>query len=752
MARGGIVTQIHSLFLVMAEVRKNTTMAGAHLRLVETDDAGAALWLRGFEDRYAPAATAVLDSALTHAAPLYGSRRLDSGEPMLRHALGTAGILAELRLDHETVAAALLYRCHEVTAGAGQALQERFGAAIAALAEGAARMTQIGALSGRRAAAKPDDQAAQLEALRKMLLAMVQDVRVVLIKLADHVQELRYLVKDGEEGPRRETAELTRDIFAPLANRLGIWQLKWEMEDLALRIIEPETYRRIARLLDERRVDRERYIEGVLAVLKGELARAGVEAEVSGRPKHIFSIYKKMISKGIDFESLFDVRAVRILVGDVKDCYAALGVVHNLWSPLPREFDDYIAKPKRNFYRSLHTAVIGPGGKAVEVQIRTRDMHQHSEFGVASHWRYKEGAVREDSSYDGKIAWLRQILDWKDDVADAGDLGERFRTGLFEDMVYVLTPQGRVIDLPAGATPVDFAYHVHTELGHRCRGAKVDGAIVPLNTSLANGQRVEIIAAKQGGPSRDWLNPQLGYLKSQAARAKVRQWFNRQNFEADVTQGRAVLDKDLQRHGMTGVNLEELAADLGYGRLNEFLAGLARGEIGPKALQDALRGGAAAPVETPLPVRKSRAAAGGGVLVVGVDKLLTLPAKCCKPAPPEPIIGFVTRGRGVTVHRADCANVKRLDPERRVSAEWGEAAGATFSVDIEVEAVDRTGLLRDISEVLSRERINVTATNTASRDLSARMRFTLEVENLAQLRRVLSVIREVRGVVRAVRR
>lgn len=727
-------------------------MAGVHLRLVETDDAGAALWLRGIEDRYAPTATAVLDSALTHAAPLYGSRRLDSGELMLRHALGTAGILAELRLDHETVAAALLYRCHDVTAGAGQALQERFGAAIAALAEGAARMTQIGALSGRRAAAKPDEQAAQLEALRKMLLAMVQDVRVVLIKLADHVQELRYLVRDGEEGPRRETAELSRDIFAPLANRLGIWQLKWEMEDLALRILEPETYRRIARLLDERRVDRERYIEGVLAVLKGELARAGVEAEVSGRPKHIFSIYKKMISKGIDFESLFDVRAARILVGDVKDCYGALGVVHNLWSPLPREFDDYIAKPKRNFYRSLHTAVIGPGGKAVEVQIRTRDMHQHSEFGVASHWRYKEGAVREDNSYDGKIAWLRQILDWKDDVADAGDLGERFRTRLFEDMVYVLTPQGRVIDLPAGATPVDFAYHVHTELGHRCRGAKVDGAIVPLNTSLANGQRVEIIAAKQGGPSRDWLNPQLGYLKSQAARAKVRQWFNRQNFEADVTQGRAVLDKDLQRYGMTGVNLEELAANLGYGRLNEFLAGLARGEIGPKALQDALLGGAAAPAEAPLPVRKSRAAAGGGVLVVGVDKLLTLPAKCCKPAPPEPIIGFVTRGRGVTVHRADCANVKRLDPERRVSAEWGEAAGATFSVDIEVEAVDRTGLLRDISEVLSRERINVTATNTASRDLSARMRFTLEVENLAQLRRVLSVIREVRGVVRAVRR
>jgi GTP pyrophosphokinase len=349
---------------------------------------------------------------------------------------------------------------------------------------------------------------------------------------------------------------------------------------------------------------------------------------------------------------------------------------------------------------------------------------------------------------------LRQILDWKDEIADANELAEQFKTGLFEDTVYVLTPQGRVIDLPKDATPIDFAYHVHTELGHRCRGAKVDGAMVSLNTPLQNGQQVEIIAAKQGGPSRDWLNSQLGYLRSQGARTKVRQWFNRQNFETEVTQGRAVLDKELQRHGMTGINLDKLAADLGHSKLNDFLAALGRGEIGPKLMQDALRGDAqpAQPAVSPVPVRKPRAANKSSVLVVGIDKLLTVMAKCCKPAPPEPIIGFVTRGRGITVHRADCASVRRLDPERRVTAEWGEAEGASFAVEVEIEAVDRTGLLRDILEVLSREHINVTATKTASRDLSARMRFSLEIANLDQLQHALQLIREVRGVMRALRR
>ena len=590
-----------------------------------------------------------------------------------------------------------------------------------------------------------------------MLLAMVQDVRVVLIKLADHTQDLRYAVKREDDAARRDTAQLTRDIFAPLANRLGVWQLKWELEDLAFRILDAQAYKEIARLLDDKRANRENYIENLMATLKGELARAGIKADVMGRPKHITSIYNKMQRKGMDFEALHDVRAVRVLVDDVKDCYAVLGMVHNLWSPIPKEFDDYIAKPKGNNYRSLHTAVIGPEGKSVEVQIRTHEMHHSSELGVAAHWRYKEGGRQDKGArdYEGKIAWLRQILDWKDEVPDAGELAEQFRTGLFDDTIYVFTPQGKVVDLPVGATPIDFAYHVHTELGHRCRGAKVDGAMAPLNTVLHNGQQVEITTVAQGGPSRDWLNPQLGFIKSQSARSRVRQWFNRLNYDADVARGRAMLEKELQRHGMTALNLDKLAETEGYAKLDDFLADIARGDVGPKRLQDALRP-APAPVIEALPVpRKARAratGAGGGVLVVGVDKLLTVPAKCCKPAPPEAIIGFVSRGRGVKVHRANCSNVKRLDPQRMVTAEWGAATGATFPVEIEIEALDRTGLLRDISEVFTRERANVTATNTLTKDMLARMRFTLEIANLDLLKRVLAMVREVKGVIRAARR
>ncbi len=671
----------------------------------------------------------------------------------LPEVLETANILLGLALDHECVAAALLAPLLRTRPESARELRERFGTRTIDLAEGVLRMGEIGKLSGRAVfPERPEAQAAQLESLRKMLLAMVQDVRVVLIKLADHLRELRGMVKSDDAPRRVELAELTRDVFAPLANRLGVWQIKWELEDLTLRVLEPDSYKRIARLLDEKRQDRERYIENVVAQLKGELTRAGIAGEVSGRPKHIASIHRKMKSKSLDFEGLYDVRAVRVLVGDIKDCYAVLGIVHSLWSPLPKEFDDYIAKPKANNYRSLHTAVIGPEGKSVEVQIRTREMHQHSELGVAAHWQYKEGG-RGDRSYQEKIAWLRQVLEWRDDVSDAGELAEQFRTGLFEDTVYVLTPQGRVVDLPKGSTPVDFAYHVHTELGHRCRGARVDGAMVPLNTPLANGQQVEVIAAKQGGPSRDWLNPQLGFLKSAGARGKVRQWFNRQNLEADIAQGRTLLEKELQRRGLSRLNLDQLAQDMGYERLGDLLAGLGRGEIGPKALHDALTADQvpAAAEEVPIITRRP-ARAGGGVLVVGVDKLLTSPAKCCRPAPPEPIVGFVTRGRGVSVHRADCANLARLDPARRIAAEWGEPGTSTFPVEIVVDAVDRTGLLRDISEVLSRERINVTATRTMSSDLSARMRFTVEIINLDQLQRVLGLIREVRGVVGAERR
>jgi len=472
-----------------------------------------------------------------------------------------------------------------------------------------------------------------------------------------------------------------------------------------------------------------------------------------------------MRRKGAGIESLYDIRAVRILVDEVKDCYAALGVVHNLWSPVPREFDDYIAKPKPNDYRSLHTAVMGPEGKPLEVQIRTYDMHRQSEYGVAAHWRYKEAAHtgRRDPGYEEKIAWLRQVLDWKDAVADAGEWLQQFKSSLFTDTIYVLTPQGKVIDLPRGATPVDFAYSVHTSLGHRCRGARVDGAMVPLNYKLASGQRVEIIAVKGGpsvGPSRDWLNPELGYVTSHRARSKVRQWFKAQQVEETIAHGRDIVERELARAGLTSVKLDAVAAEAGYAKVEEFFAAVARVEINLRALQTAIRAAAkqetVAPEEEALQTRRSKAAgAGSGILVVGVDRLMTGLAKCCKPAPPDPIVGFVTRGKGISIHRQSCSNVARMkerQPERLITADWGKPRDEVFPVDVVVEAMDRQGLLRDISEVFSRERINVTAVNTLSKNLQARMGFTLEVRGLDELKRALLLVREVPGVLSAARR
>ena len=717
--------------------------------VVQSDDGRIAAWLTELGADYAGPERALLKRALEWVSLQAADHKLKSGEPVLSHAISSALILREFKLDAECLAASLLAPV-AATHDAVLAIRDAFGARVAQLAEGVARMAMIESLSSR--ASRTGEPAAQLEGLRKMLLAMAQDMRVVLIKLADHTQTMRFAVKCDDLQVRHDMARLALDIFAPLANRLGVWQLKWELEDLALRILDPVSYQRVAGLIDEKRADRERYIDEVIARLRGELARSGIKAEISGRPKHIYSIYNKMRRKNVDFDALYDVRAVRVLVEDIKDCYAALGAVHSLWAPLPKEFDDYIAKPKSNDYRSLHTGVIGPEGKSLEIQIRTFDMHRHAELGVAAHWRYKEGS-RRDTSYDQRIAWLRQIAAWKDEVANAGEFAAQFKSELFEDTIYVLTPQGRVIDLPQDATPIDFAYHVHSDLGHRCRGAKVDGAIVPLNRPLKNGQQVEIIAAKQGGPSRDWLNPALGFLKSSGARAKVRQWFNRQNLEASVAQGRDIVERELQRHGMTGINLDKLAQQFEFDKLNDFLAQVGRGEIGPRQLQAALRAG-----ETPAPaadeppiVRKPRAQP-GGILVVGVDKLLTVPAKCCKPAPPDPIVGFVSRGRGVTIHRKGCANVARLNSERLVAADWGSSPEATFPVDIVIEADDRTGLLRDITEILSRERINVTATNSASRDAAARMLLTVEIGNIDQLNRMLALIREVPGVARVARR
>ncbi len=722
-----------------------------------------AAWLDGLRGTYPETDLRVLEAAFVYARERFGDARGRDGERLLDRATGTAGILAGLHLDAATVEAGLLIGLPAAKALDHEEVTERFGADVATIVAGVARMDEIRALP---ATGDADDRAAQAERLRKMLLAMVDDIRVVLVKLAERTQALRYLVSAGTEHAetRERTAREVQDLFAPLANRLGVWQLKWELEDLSLRVLEPGTYKSIAKMLDERRQDRERYIDDVVALLRRELAAAGIKADVTGRPKHITSIWNKMRRKQAGIDALYDIRAVRVLVDDVKDCYAALGIVHHLWTPLPGEFDDYIAKPKSNSYRSLHTAVIGPEGKALEVQIRTFEMHQHSEYGVAAHWRYKESGqkgIRRDPAFEDRIAWLRQVLDWKDAVADASEWLTAFKSSLFADTIYVLTPQGKVVDLPRGATPVDFAYAVHTSLGHRCRGARVDGAMVPLNYALRNGQRVEIVAAKQGGPSRDWLNADLGYVTSHRARTKVRQWFKAQQQEEMLAHGRAIVERELARAGATAVNLDAVAVKAGVLKADDLFAAVGREELNTRQIRTAIKAVVApeAPsVSGPEPgmLRQSKAAgAGSGILVVGVDRLMTVLARCCKPAPPDGIVGFVTRGKGVTIHRQSCANVARIrtrEPERLITADWGSPRDEVFPVDVVLEAADRQGLLRDVSEVFSRERINVTAANTLTRDMRTRMAFTLEVKSLDALARALALVRDVAGVVSAARR
>jgi GTP pyrophosphokinase len=729
-----------------------------------TDAAPASpAWLESLSGALPDEELAGLRAARTYARERCGDARTIDGEPLAARAEGAAATLAGLKLDATSIRAALLVGLPAAGAFDVDDVTARFGADVAALVAGVARMDEIRA---QPALGDATERGAQAERLRKMLLAMVEDIRVVLIKLAERTQALRHLVAGGPSlaEPRERAAREVQDLFAPLANRLGVWQLKWELEDLALRALEPAAYKAIAKLLDERRADRERYIEGVIGELRRELAAAGLRAEVTGRPKHIYSIWNKMRRKEVGIDALYDIRALRILVDDVRDCYSALGVVHHLWTPVPGEFDDYIAKPKPNDYRSLHTAVIGPEDKPLEVQIRTYEMHQHSEYGVAAHWRYKEAGqkgLRRDPAFEDRIAWLRQVLDWKDAVAGSSDALAAFRTSLFADTIYVLTPQGKVVDLPKEATPVDFAYAVHTSLGHRCRGARVDGAMVPLDTPLRNGQRVEIVAAKQGGPSRDWLNPELHYVTSHRARTKVRQWFKAQQQEETLAHGRAVVERELARAGATAVNLDAVAAKAGFERADDLFAAVGRDEINTRQVQTAIRAVVAPTTvpETPPEsgvLRASKASAsGGGILVLGVDRLLTTLARCCKPAPPDPIVGFVTRGKGVTVHRRQCTNVGRMqsrEPERLIAADWGTPRDEVFPVDVVLEAADRQGLLRDVTEIFSRERINVTAANTMTRDAQTRMAFTLEVKNLPTLEHALALVRDVPGVAAATRR
>jgi len=755
-------------------------------------------------DHLDPPDAQVVRKAWDFAAALYGTGKLSSGEEIVAHALGLARILDAVRADPAARAAGLLFAAAERLAKPEEQLKDNFGDEIATIAIGVRQLARLGnatrpayrhaapLMPGAAGDTKATDQKAierQAETLRKMLLAFSTDIRVVLVRLASRLQTLRWYAEVKTplaEWADPDIARESLELYAPLANRLGVWQIKWEIEDLAFRFLDPDAYKKAARMLDEKRIERESFILRKTRELQAQLQAAGIESVVTGRPKHLYSIVSKMHAKKLSFANLYDVRALRVIVADEAACYAALSIVHGRWQPLPTEFDDYIAKPKSNGYRSIHTVLKDEEGRPFEVQIRTREMHRFAEYGVAAHWRYKEGgaSTKTAEKFDQRIAWLRQLFAWRSEIT-----GEQPREGQLlpqvgdappDDRIYVLTPEARVIELPVGSTPIDFAYHVHSELGHRCRGARVDGALVGLNTPLQTGQTIEIITAKPSptttidalGPSRDWLNPQLGFLQSQRGRAKVRQWFNARELEATLAAGRALVEKAMQQtaraSGKAMPGFDTIAAKLGFARADELFAAAAKDEVSMRQVADAIAfdGDGVVADRHADDILRARLTGGasandgqrGGVLVVGVDALMTQLAKCCKPAPPDPIAGFVTRGRGVSIHRTDCSNLAAMrarDPERMIDVEWGEAVSrseAVYPVDVQVVAQDRQGLLRDISEVFSREKINVVGVQTESRKGMARMGFTAEVGDARQLAKALTAIATVEGVIEARRK
>jgi len=719
--------------------------------------------------------SARVQEALDYASEAYGDRTCASGENALAFSLGVAGTLSYLRSDAPTRMAGLLFELAVKEPAEAATFEHRFGKEVADLVGGVLQLIRLRDLTvGHQAVGRGKNAAqetsAQVETLRKMLLAMATDMRVVLVRLASCVTTLRYFAehKRFDEVTRAYGREVL-DLYAPLANRLGIWQLKWELEDLSFRFLEPDTYKRIAKMLEEKRMLREGFVQTSIERLQRELAAAGIKAEVSGRPKHIYSIWSKMRGKELDFTALYDVRAFRVIVADVKSCYTVLGLVHNIWTPIPHEFDDYISRPKPNGYQSLHTVVAAEDGRPLEVQVRTQEMHNFAEYGIAAHWRYKEegGSNFKGQKYDEKIAWLRQLLAWKTDVTDSvaqpeeqqREWVEQLKATTLDDRIFVLTPQARVIELPQGATPVDFAYHLHSEVGHRCRGAKIDGVMVPLNTPLRNGQTCEIITAKgapgSAGPSRDWLG--ADYTVSSRTRTKIRAWFHALDMQETLAQGRALVEKSLQREGKTAVNLEALAHKLGFPKVDDLFVAVGNELFSLRHVEQALREGdePPAPADDAAVINKSRASsveqgAKSGVLVVGSEGLLTALAKCCKPAPPDGIIGFVTKGKGVSIHRVTCKNFAEMrakSPERVIQTAWGGGVSETvYPVDLFILASDRQGLLRDISEVFSREKINVIGVNTQSAKGHARMVFTAEIGSTEQLQKALGAIGEVEGV------
>ena len=698
-----------------------------------------------------PADREKLRRAYEVAEQAHRGQKRASGEAYIQHSLAVAAILAELGAPLAVLIAGLLHDTVEDTPLTLAQIRQEFGEEVAKLVDGVTKLAQLPRVSrtdgdGRDGAGRSE---LAKETLRKTFLAMGDDVRVVVIKLADRLHNMRTL-SHLPEAKRKRIAQETLEIFAPLANRLGIWQMKWELEDLAFRYVYPEKYKEIAESVTERRVDRERELKNICRDVQKALAEASIQAEVKGRPKHLFSIYRKMERKEVPFDRVYDVRAVRIVVESDSTCYLALGVIHNRWNPVPGTFDDYIATPKDNFYQSLHTAVIYDDGKTLEVQIRTPEMNVNAEFGIAAHWRYKEGK-QKDQAFEQRITWLRRLMEWRQDVDTASEFVDAMKTDVFDDRVYAFTPRGDIIDLPAGSTPIDFAYHIHTDIGHRCRGAKVDGKLVTLDYRLKTGESVEILTAKRGGPSRDWLNPSLEMVRSQRARSKIRQWFKREDREQNIAHGRLLLDRELRRLGLEGVSFEQIAHEQGFGQVDDLLAGLGDGDIGLSKIVTTLVGRPDQGLAAELPSAPSapRAVSGDEVTILGVGGLLTHLARCCKPVPGDPIIGFITRGRGATIHRQDCPNALRIkDTERFVQVSWGQPR-QTYPVTVQIRAYDRDGLMRDVSTLVTNEGISMSSIHVSTKDSLAVFDLEMGITDITQLSRVLNRLEALPNVLEA---
>ncbi len=712
--------------------------------------------LSGLPESLTHADRELLKRAYRVAEEVHRPQKRASGEAYIQHCLAVAAILADLGAPVPMIVAGLLHDTVEDTVITLADLQIDLGEEGANLVDGVTKLAQLPRVSRSDGRSKRGGKASEselaTETLRKTFLAMGDDVRVVLIKLADRLHNMRTLSHLPEE-KRRRIARETLEIFAPLASRLGIWQVKWELEDLAFRYVHPERFKEIAENVADRRADREGKLQEISANISEVLRSASIEAEVEGRPKHLYSIYRKMERKGVPFEEVYDVRGVRIILEDESKCYLALGVIHSRWKPVPGTFDDYIATPKDNFYQSLHTAVIYDDGRTLEVQMRTPEMHENAEYGIAAHWRYKEGRGRDDA-FEQRILWLRRLMEWRQDVDDAGDFVEAMKSDVFDDRVYVFTPHGDIIDLPAGSTPIDFAYHIHTEIGHQCRGAKVDGKLVPLDYHLKTGESVEILTAKRGGPSRDWLNPSLGLVKSQRARSKIRQWFKRQDREQNISHGRTLLERELRRLGIDDVSYEQIGKQLGYGQVEDLLAAVGCGDIHLGKIVSELvqeEPGTLPPAPIEVDGRPLEPVATDEVSVLGLAGLLTHLARCCNPVPGDPIMGYITRGRGATIHRKDCPNILRVkdrDRERLVQVSWGKAQ-QTYPVSVRIRAYDRDGLMRDVSTLVSEEGISMSSIHVSTNNSLAIFDLVMDIVDISQLSRVLNRLEALPNILEA---